>query len=221
MRLLYFVLASTALLCCRIKASEDSQSCPWCESANIEREIRFRALKWLMSLRPATPVSNAVTRFGWSGAPPTRAVENFATAWQQLYPQCLKVGTGLCSEMDLLLLYIHLQSFNGRYVKMAVNPPPVTFNFLNTSIKIFTGFHPDDLPLVLLTQNIYFFGRNSRLQTSLFTPPRTFTDGKRNVIMKKKPKKTLVYYGSVGLFGLHIPSGKPETFTAYQSCCWL
>lgn len=110
-----------------------------------------------------------MTGFGWSGAPPTRAVENFATAWQQLYRLCLKVGTGLCSGMDLLLLYIHLQSFNGQYVKMAVKNP-VTFNFLNTSIKIFTGFHPDDLLLVLLTQNISFFGRNSQLQTSLFTP---------------------------------------------------
>lgn len=42
MRLLDFALASTALLCCGIKASEDSRSCLWCESANIERQIRFR-----------------------------------------------------------------------------------------------------------------------------------------------------------------------------------
>lgn len=164
-----------------------------------------------------------MTGSAWSGAPPARAVENFATAWQQLYPLCLKVGAGLCSGMDLLLLYIHLQSFNGRYVKIAVKKPPVRFNYLHTSIKIFTGFHPDDLLLLLLTQNIYFWGRNSQLQTSLFTPPRTFTDGKRNVIMKKKkkPQPTLVYYGSVGLLALHIPSRKPETFTAHQSCCWL
>lgn len=74
--------------------------------------------------------------------------------------------------MDLLLLYIHPQSFNGQYVKMAVKNP-VTFNFLNTSIKIFTGFHPDDLLLVLLTQNIYFWGGIVSCKL-VYLPPKNF-----------------------------------------------
>lgn len=66
----------------------------------------------------------------------------------------------------------------------------VTFNFLNTSFKIFTGFHPDDLLLVLLTQNINFLDGMVSCKL-VYLPPRTFTDGKRNVIMKKKKTSIL------------------------------
>lgn len=45
--------------------------------------------------------------------------------------------------------------------------------FLNTSIKIFTGFHPDDLLLVLLTQNISFLGGIVSCKL-VYLPPKNF-----------------------------------------------
>lgn len=46
----------------------------------------------------------------------------------------------------------------------------VTFHFLKLFLSKFTEFNPDDLLLVLLTQNCASFGLNIHLQYSFFTP---------------------------------------------------
>lgn len=97
MHLLYFVLASTVLLCCRIKASEDSWSCLCCESANIERKIRFQALKWLME------VESSECQWGklWIGLFGLNlANEEWKTLPQgdSIHALCMKVEMELCRK---------------------------------------------------------------------------------------------------------------------------